>query len=134
MDTRFFLVACVLICSIAVPALQATSTAQPKPFEAATILSVHKQERQEPPYYGGDNPSDAPLQSEVFAYEVAVRTACGTYVARYESPYDFLPGAFIANSRMPVQVGKHNISFDLGYRQMQMPIEHRKKDKNANCQ
>ena len=134
MRTKFYLAASALLCGMAVPALHANSTRQAKSFETAAILSVHKQELQEPPYYGGDNPSDAPLQSEVFAYEVAVRTACGTYVARYESPYDYLPSAFAANSRMPVQVGKHNISFDLGYRQMQMPIEHRKRGKNANCQ
>lgn len=134
MRPRFYLAASVLLCGIAIPAIHASSTAQPKPFETAAILSVHKQELHEPPYYGGDNPSDAPLQSEVFAYEVAVRTACGTYVTRYESPYDYLPSAFTENSHLPLQVGKHNISFDLGYRQMQMPIEHRKKDKNANCQ
>lgn len=134
MRTRFYLAASALLCGIAVPALHASPRQQPKPFETAEILSVHKQQLQEPPYYGGDNPSDAPLQSEVFAYEVGVRTACGTYVARYQSPYDYLPSAFAADNRMPVQVGKHNISFDLGYRQMQMPIEHRKKDKNANCQ
>lgn len=134
MDKRFHLALVVLIGGMTIPAIHASSTTQPKPFETASIQSVHKQQLYEPAYYGGDNPSDAPLQSEVFAYEVAVRTACGTYVARYESPYDFLPSAFAANNQMPVQVGKHNISFDLGYRQMRMPIEHRKKDRNANCQ
>jgi len=133
MRTGFHLVVCVLLCGIAVSTLQASPTPQPKPFEPATIVSVRKQELQEPPYYGGDNPSDAPLQSEIYAYDVAVRTGCGTFVAHYESPYDYLPAAFTANSQMPVQVGKHNIAFDLGYRQMLMPIAHRKKDKNMNC-
>jgi len=132
-DKTFHLALFVLIGGITIPAMHASSTAPPKLFETAAILSVHKQQLYEPPYYGGDNPSDAPLQSEVFAYEVAVRTTCGTYVARYETPYDFLPSAFAANRQMPVKVGKHKISFDLGYRQMQMPIERSKKDKDANC-
>jgi hypothetical protein len=134
MRTGFCLAACVLAFGIAVPTLQASPTPQPKPFEPATIVSVRKQELREPPYYGGDNPSDAPLQSEIYTYDVAVRTGCGIYVAHYESPYDYLPEAFAANSQMPVQVGKHNIAFDLGYRKMQMPIAHRKKDKKVNCQ
>jgi hypothetical protein len=133
MTKRSSLLVCLLVCAFACPALRASSTAQPKPFEPATIVSVHKQEIEEPPYYGGDNPSDAPLQSEVYAYDVAVHTACGVYVARWEAPYDYFPQAIAVNRQMPVRIGKHDIAFDLGYRQMQMPIAHRHKDKSANC-
>jgi hypothetical protein len=127
-----FSFACLLVGAIAISAMHASSSTQLKPFETATVVSVHKQEIEEPRYYGGDNPSDAPLRSEIYAYDVTLRTRCGTYVTRYESPYDYFPEAIAANSQIPVRIGKRDIAFNLGYRQMQMPIAHRKKD--GNCQ
>ncbi len=133
MRTRSYLMAWVLLGGIACAQLQGRSAPQPKPWETATIVSVRRQEVQEPPRYGGDNLSDAPLQAEIFAYDIGVRTACGTYAAHYESAYDYLPEVFAANRQMPVRAGKHDIAFDLGYRQMQMPVARSKKDKTATC-
>ena len=130
---RMFLAVCLLT-GVAVPGSYASPVAQSKSFQTATIVNIRKHQAEEPPYDGGDNPSDAPLQTEVFVYDVVLRTACGTYVARYKSAYDYLPDALAANRRMPAQVGKHNIVFDLGDRQMQMPIAHSKKGKTADCQ
>jgi hypothetical protein len=123
-----------LLASIAVPGSYASPAAQTKPLQTATIVSVRKYEAKEPPYYGGDNPSDAPLQAEIHVYDVSIRTGCNTYVARYQSAYDYLPSALAANYRVPVRVGKHDIAFDLGDRQMQLPIAHSNEDRTANCQ
>jgi hypothetical protein len=113
--------------------MHASSSAPAKPFETATVVSVRRQEMAEPPYYGGDNPSDAQLRSEIYTYDVTVRTRCGTYVTRYESPYDYFPTAIHSNTQIPVRVGKHDIAFNLEYRQMQMPIAHRSRDNRSNC-
>ncbi len=74
------------------------------------------------------------LQAEIYVYDVSIRTGCNTYIVRYETAYDYLPGALAANRRMLVRIGKHDIAFDLGDRQMQLPIAQRKKDRTANCQ
>jgi hypothetical protein len=129
----YWVIVCLLAGGVAAPAAEASATPQSNRFQPATILSVHKQEVGEPAYTGGDNPSDAPLQSEVYAYDVALRTVCGTYVAHFESPYDFLPAAFAPDHQLPVRIGKYDVSFDLGYREMRMNLVHRKADKGADC-
>jgi hypothetical protein len=123
----------VLVFSIALPPLNAGKLKPPTPFQSATITAVQKQEVFEPAYSGGDNPADAPLQSEFYAYQVAVHTTCNTYVARYESPYDYLPYAFAANHQIPVQIEKHSVNFDLGFRQMKMPLVQHKTDEDSGC-
>lgn len=116
-----------------VPASSANSSKPPDPFLPATIEHVEKLQVVEPPYSGGDNPSDAPFESVFYAYQVAVHTTCNTYVARYESPYDYLPEAFAASHEIPVQVEKGSVNFDLGFRQMRMAIIRHKTDKDPGC-
>jgi len=72
-------------------------------------------------------------QSEFYAYQVAIHTTRNTYVARYESPYDYLPCAFAADHQIPVQIEKHSVNFDLGFRQMKMPLVQHKTDKDSSC-
>ena len=120
-----------LLAAIAVPASNAS--VQSNLFKTATIVRVREHQSEPSHSYGGDNPSDAPLKSEIYVYEVAIRAGCDTYIARYASPYDYLPTALTKNRQMPVRVGKHDITFDLGNRQMQLPIARSKKDKTANC-
>ena len=133
MTTKVLTCLSLLASTVALPALYARNMTPPTPFQSATITAVQKQEVFEPPFSGGDNPSDAPLQSGFWAYQVAVHTACNTYVARYESPYDYLPDAFAANHQIPVQIEKHSVNFDLGFRQMKMPIVQHKTDKDSSC-
>ena len=116
-----------------VPASSASRSKPANPFLPATIEQVEKLQVVEPPYSGGDNPSDAPLQSVFYAYQVAVHTTCNTYVARYESPYDYFPEAFAASHEIPVQVEKGFVNFDLGFRQMRMAIIRHKTDKDPSC-
>ena len=119
--------------TVFVPASSASNAKPPSLFLTATIVDVEKRQVVEPPYSGGDNPSDAPLQSVFYAYQVAVHTTCNTYVARYESPYDYFPEAFVDNHEIPVQVEKGSVNFDLGFRQMRMAIIRHKTDKEPGC-
>jgi len=131
---KSYLLLTAAFCGLAVPCVYASSNLQAKSLETATVVSIHRQELLEPLYYGGDNASDAPLQSQAFSYDVAVRTACQTYVTHYESPYDYFPTAIAVNSQIPIRVEKHDIAFDLGFRQMRMPIAHISKAKTLDCQ
>jgi hypothetical protein len=129
--TRFLTALC--LSQLAAAVLFAKNTTESSKYQPATITSVQRQAETEPAYSGGDNPSDAPLESQYYAYNVGVKTSCGTYVTRFESPYDYLPSAFSANRALPVRVGKNTMNFDLGYRQMQMNIIHRRTDKSSSC-
>jgi hypothetical protein len=52
------------------------SSSSSRQYVPATVLQVEKHEAGSPAYTGGDNPSDAPLRSEYYAYEVSVRVDC----------------------------------------------------------
>ena len=108
---------------------------QTNSYQQGTILSVEKRNVQSPEYSGGNNPSDAPLQSEFYAYDILVRLDCGTYVAHYESPLDYLPSAFAANHTVHVRVTKHFMYFNLPFEgESKMAIGHRKKDQPTPCE
>jgi hypothetical protein len=130
---NILLILCLFSSGVCLPVLSASNLERENSFQPATITRVHKQEVEQPAYSGGDNPSDAPLRSEYFAYDIAMHTACEAYVAHYESPYDYLPDAFADNHQMPVRIGKHTVDFELGYRQMQMNIIHHKAINDAGC-
>lgn len=114
--------------------LQASTSTPGAGFQPAAITSVHRVEVTEPAYSGGDNPSDAPLESHSYAYDVGVKTACAIYVAHYESPYDYLPSAFAANHEIPMRLAKGTMQFDLGYRQVQLTITKHKKEAHCHAQ
>ena len=111
--------------------LQASTSTPSAGFQLATITSVHRVEVTQPVYSGGDNPSDAPLESHFYAYDVGVKTECATYVGHYESPYEYLPSVFATSHEIPMRLAKGAMQFDLGYRQMQMTVTKHKKE--ANC-
>jgi hypothetical protein len=122
-------VATVLAFGANVPSAGMTS-----PYQQGRILSVRKSEVQSPAYGGGDNPSDAPLHSDYYVYDVAVRVNCGTYVGRYDSPYDYFPSAFVPEHRLPVRLTRHVLYFSLpNDREMQMNIVSHKAEKQAVC-
>ena len=65
------------------------------------------------PMIGGSNPSDAPLTSRYYTYEVSVRVECETYVGRYQTPFNYLPSVFTLNQPVQVRLTKHVMYFDL---------------------
>jgi hypothetical protein len=104
-----------------------------KLYQPATVLSVDRQEVTGPNQccYSG---TDAPMQNEYYAYQVAIRVACGTYVGRYETPFDYLPSAFTPNKTVQVRLTKHILYFDVpGEREMKMGIVHHNNERAAPC-
>jgi len=127
------LVACIACSPMA---MQAKAQSGSSLIQPVTVLSVDSQTEAQPSYMGGgDNPSDAPLRSDVYSYEVAVRSDCATLVTRYQSPFDYFPSAFSPNAQIPAQVKKHEVDFELpSGREMKMPIVSRKRSSAPGCE
>jgi len=78
--------------------------------------------------------TDAPPQTESYAYEVAVRVGCATYKGRYETIVDYLPSILSPGKAVPVRVTRHSIYFDVsGEHDLEMNIVHRSNDRAAPC-
>lgn len=106
---------------------------QSNAFVQGTVLSVDKEDVQSPEAMGGTNPSDAPLQSSYYAYNVSIHVGCATYVGRYETPFDYFPSAFSPNHPVDVRLTKHVMYFNVpGQNDMKMPIVHHTNDA-AGC-
>lgn len=102
---------CITMLLIVVPALYA---AEKGPFVRGTVVSVQQHKVYSPDVMmGGSNPSDAPLTSRSYTYEVSVRVDCNTYVGRYETPFNYLPSAFTADQSIHLRLTKHVMYFDL---------------------
>ena len=54
-------------------------------YQQATVVKVDKYDA--PSAFGGGNPSDAPSQPEVFAYDIGLKVNCDVYVGRYQSSF-----------------------------------------------
>jgi hypothetical protein len=96
-----------------------------------TVVAVQKYKVYSPEYtMGGSNPSDAPLTSRYYAFEVSIRVDCKTYVGRYDTPFNFLPSVFTPDKPIQVHMTKHVMYFDLpNDPDMRMGIVRRK----SNC-
>jgi len=81
-------------------------------FVQGTVVDVQKRRVEWPSYtMGGSNPSDAPLTSRFYAFEVSVKVDCMTYVGRYETPINYLPSIFTPNRALQVRLTKHVMYF-----------------------
>jgi hypothetical protein len=117
-----------------VPLLTASAKEQqPAGYQQGTVLSVARQEVQSPDQCCY-SVTDAPSQSEYYAYEVSVRVGCTTYEGRYETPFDYFPSAFSPGKPIQVRLTKHVLYVDVpGERDMKVPIVHRASDRAAPC-
>ncbi len=118
----------------AAPMLYASHTpSNPSQYLPGTVLSVHKYDVSSPAD-ALTTPTDAPLSSRSYAYDVTVRVDCKTYVARYETAFNYLPSAFTANQPIRVQLTKHVLYFDLpDDPEVKMGIVHRSTVPGAVC-
>jgi hypothetical protein len=92
--------------------------------QPATVVSVES--RAIPSNYAGDNPSDAPLQPEVYSYDIGILVGGTVYRTRYDSAFDAPPSAFAPNHSVEVNLQKHVMDVELpGDRTLQMAIESR---------
>ncbi|MGA8492450.1 MAG: hypothetical protein WB711_18635 [Terriglobales bacterium] len=120
---------------VIVPVLNASPTRNNSSlFVQGTVLRVEQHKVYSPEYtIGGSNPSDAPLTTRYYAYEVAVRVNCKTYVGRYETLLNYLPSEFTPNEPIQVRLTKHVMHFDLPYDpDLRMGIVRRKSDCGQN--
>jgi hypothetical protein len=91
-------------------------------YQPATVVSVES--RAIPSNYLGDNPSDAPLQAEVYSYEIGILVGGTVYRTSYDSAFAELPSAFAPNRPVQVNLRKHVMDVELPCaRTLQMAIE-----------
>ena len=131
---RRLLYVAVLACVVGVPVLSASASKEPAhAYQQGTVLAVDKKEVTTPNEccYSA---TDAPLQTQYFAYDVSVKVNCGTYVGHYESPYDYLPSELAANHKVDVRLAKHDMYLGVpGEREMKLAIVHRQLERNGPC-
>jgi uncharacterized protein involved in exopolysaccharide biosynthesis len=84
--------------------LASAHAATKQEYQSATVVSVES--RETPSNYAGSNPSDAPLQSEVYSYDIGIRLGCTVYRTRYESAFDYLPSVLRCQSPSRSQTTK----------------------------
>jgi hypothetical protein len=115
--------------------LLASMHANTKPgYQSATVVSVETHETPSNSNYAGSNPSDAPLQSEVYSYDIGVRLGCTVYRTRYDSAFDYLPSVFALNHPIEVNIRKRVIEVSLpGDRTVRMSIDGRRSVKDESC-
>jgi hypothetical protein len=131
---KYILLVCMFMLLSMAPSHASRVQDSTRYYQQGTILSVEDHEVRSPEYSGGNNPSDEPLSNAVYAYDIAVRVDCGTYLAHYESPIDYLPSAFAADQAIAVHVTKHFMYFRLPVAgEMKMAIRHRKTAQAAPC-
>ncbi len=102
-----------------------------QPYESATVVSVANHEN--PSVYVG-NPTDAPLQSEVYSYDIGIALNCAVYTVRYETGLDYLPSVFSPNQTVKVSLEKHVMNVNLpGAREVRLSIGRRTRVKTTSC-
>jgi hypothetical protein len=100
-------------------------------YRSATVVSVAKHET--PSNYVG-NPTDAPLQAEVYSYDIGIQLNCTLYVVRYETGLDHLPSVFSPHQTVEVSLQKHVMYVNLpGARELRLGIRSRSHVKDTSC-
>jgi hypothetical protein len=102
-------------------------------YQTATVVSVKKHVSDS--YYGGDNPSDAPLQTRDYSYDIGIRLNCNIYVGRYQSPTRYLPSVFAPHHEVDVRLRKHIMYVSLPFSddEVMMGIVAHKRMKDEMC-
>jgi hypothetical protein len=101
-------------------------------YQPATVVSVENHQTEF--NYVGDNPSDASLQSAVYAYDIGIRLNCVDYIGRYLSAFDYLPSVFAPNNNVQVNRQKHVLYVRLSdSRDVKMGIARRSRERDASC-
>jgi hypothetical protein len=105
------------------PVVNAFASLKPTEYQSGTVVSVESREAA-PSNYVGSNPSDAPMQSEVYSYDIGIRVGCTVYRTEYDSAIDYLPAVFATNHPIQVNLRKHVMNVNIpGYREVRMPID-----------
>jgi hypothetical protein len=101
------------------------------PYQSATVVSVDTHET--PSTYIG-TATDAPLQAEVYSYDIGIRLNCTVYTVRYDSGLDTLPSEFTPNHEIEVSLQKRSMSIAFpGERSLKLGIAGRGRIKDTSC-
>ena len=119
---------------VALPMFYVSPSRNAKEHVQGTVVDVASHQVESPAYtIGGSNPSDAPLTSRYYVYEVSIRVGCETYVVRYETPFHYLPSAFALTQRLEFRLTKHVMYFEIPYTAgVRMAIIRRHRECGAN--
>ena len=100
--------------------------------QPATVVSVENHET--PSNYVGSNPTDAPLEAQVYAYDIGLRLDCTTYALQYLSAIDYLPSVFSPGNTVNVEPQKHFMYVDVpGRGELRLEVRGRKQVKDNSC-
>jgi hypothetical protein len=112
MKKHLYIVTVVFLMT-AVPAIRAMAV-NSREWVQGTVVQVQKHRVEFPEYqFGSGNPSDAPLASRYYAFEVSIRVDGKTYVGRYTTPFNYLPSAFTPDQPIQLRLTKHGMYFEL---------------------
>lgn len=100
-------------------------------YQSATVVSVAN--RETPSNYVG-NPTDAPLQPQVYSYDIGIQLDCTIYVVRYDTGLDYLPSVFSPHQTVEVSLEKHAMAVNIpGSRELRLGIASRSQVKDSSC-
>jgi hypothetical protein len=94
------------LCLFGLLAVSCAANAKTDPAQqSAIVMRVQKLDADSS--FAGSNPTDAPLRSEVYQYDVWLKVDCTIYVGRYRSSFDQPPLVFAPERHMDLRVEKH---------------------------
>jgi hypothetical protein len=100
--------------------------------QPATVVSVENHET--PSNYVGSNPTDAPLEAQVYAYDIGLRLDCTMYALEYLSTIDYLPAVFSPGHTVNVEPQKHFMYVEVpGRGEMRLEVRGRKQVRDTSC-
>lgn len=113
-----------------VPWLSASQNQNSNQHVRGIVTGVKKQRIDSAEYaIAGSSPSDAPLTSRYYAFDVSVRVDCTTYTGRYTTPLNYLPSIFTPAQPIQLRLTRHVMYFDLpNDPDMKMGIIRRRRD------
>jgi hypothetical protein len=100
-----------------------------QPYQSETVVGVATHDT--PSNHVG-NPTDAPLQPEVYSCDVGIQLNCTVYVVRYETGLDYLPSVFSPHQTVEVSLQKHVMNVDLPPA-VRVSIDSRSRVKDTSC-
>jgi hypothetical protein len=130
----FYVLAVVLISPSGYAQAAKADSSKKNEYLAGTVLQVQRHEEDSASNYVGDNPSDAPLRSDVYAYDISIRVNCATYVGRWNSAFDYIPAVFTPNRTVQVRLEKHLMYVDVpGEKEFRMGFVEHPRGQPAPC-
>jgi len=100
-------------------------------YQPATVVSVANHETRSN-YIG--SPTDAPLEPQVYSYDIGIQVNCTVYVVRYDTPLDYLPSVFSPHQTVEISLQKHVMKVNLpGGRAVSLSIASRSQVRDTSC-